>query len=390
MQTNSKLTLEQTQQGVSDEVLNIRAIPYSIHSDDGNPTSANIKQALRQFQVNTKFLNSLPPEWSKFVTDVKLVKDLHTTNFDQLHAYLKQNELYANKVRLLHEHNQDPLAFVANQQMSPPHFNTYQSSYNNLQLQQQFPPSQYGSIHPNQHYSSTYPSQPQINYSSVQPSYPYQDDLIACLNKAMHFLTAVASSRFETYVKSKDLDLWHIITYGDFPPIQNNPKTKKDEIVPFDKQNDDLKKKLAKINEAKMKDYEMVKGKGEQNRSLTLKAKKESRDEDNSNSDSKDEEYAMGIKEFNKFFKRRGRFARQPRNERKSFQRSRSDKDGKSERKCFRCGDQNHFIGECPKSSRSNNKKTFIGGAWSDSGEDEEERRKTKLVLKLKHKMKYA
>nr|GEV37587.1 hypothetical protein [Tanacetum cinerariifolium] len=43
---------------------------------------------LEQFQVNTKFLNTLPPEWSKFVTDVKLVRDLHTTNVDQLHAYL--------------------------------------------------------------------------------------------------------------------------------------------------------------------------------------------------------------------------------------------------------------------------------------------------------------
>nr|GEX79774.1 retrovirus-related Pol polyprotein from transposon 17.6 [Tanacetum cinerariifolium] len=43
---------------------------------------------LKQFQVNTKFLNTLPPEWSKFVTDVKLVRDLHTTNVDQLHAYL--------------------------------------------------------------------------------------------------------------------------------------------------------------------------------------------------------------------------------------------------------------------------------------------------------------
>ncbi|GKE07424.1 hypothetical protein Tco_1399442 [Tanacetum coccineum] len=30
---------------------------------------------LEQFQVNTKFLNTLPPEWSKFVTDVKLVRD---------------------------------------------------------------------------------------------------------------------------------------------------------------------------------------------------------------------------------------------------------------------------------------------------------------------------
>ncbi|GKD06884.1 hypothetical protein Tco_1186569 [Tanacetum coccineum] len=129
---------------------------------------------MEQFQVNTKFLNSLPPEWSKFVTDVKLVKDLHTTNFDQLHAYLEQHELHANEVRLLRERNQDPLAFVANQQMTPPHFNTYQSSYNNPQLQQQFPPSQYGSIHPTQHYSSTYPSQPQFNHSSVPPSYPYQ------------------------------------------------------------------------------------------------------------------------------------------------------------------------------------------------------------------------
>ncbi|GJR34401.1 retrovirus-related pol polyprotein from transposon TNT 1-94 [Tanacetum coccineum] len=49
--------------------------------------------------VNTKFLNSLPPEWSKFVTHVKLVRDLHTTNFDQLHAYLEQHELHANEVR---------------------------------------------------------------------------------------------------------------------------------------------------------------------------------------------------------------------------------------------------------------------------------------------------
>ncbi|GJW09836.1 hypothetical protein Tco_1575663 [Tanacetum coccineum] len=60
---------------------------------------------------------------------------------------------------------------------------------------------------------------------------------------------------FKTYVKSKDLDLWHVITDGDFPPIQNNPETKKDEVVPFHKQNDDLKKKLAKNNEAKMVIY---------------------------------------------------------------------------------------------------------------------------------------
>nr|GEY45791.1 retrovirus-related Pol polyprotein from transposon TNT 1-94 [Tanacetum cinerariifolium] len=59
---------------------------------------------LEQFQVNKKFLNTLPPEWRKFVIDVKLVRDLHTTNVDQLHAYLGQQEFHANEVRLMHEH----------------------------------------------------------------------------------------------------------------------------------------------------------------------------------------------------------------------------------------------------------------------------------------------
>ncbi|GJV06048.1 hypothetical protein Tco_1343704 [Tanacetum coccineum] len=67
---------------------------------------------MEQFQVNTKFLNSLPPEWSKFVIDVKLVKDLHTSSFDQLHAYLEQHELHENEVRIMRERNQYPLAFV--------------------------------------------------------------------------------------------------------------------------------------------------------------------------------------------------------------------------------------------------------------------------------------
>ncbi|GKB64506.1 hypothetical protein Tco_0920692 [Tanacetum coccineum] len=80
------------------------------------------------------------------------------------------------------------------------------------------------------------------------------------------------------------------------------------------------------------KDFEMVKGKREQNRSLALKAKKESSDEDSSTSDSEDEEYAMVVKEFKKFFKRRERFVRQPQDERKSFHRSRNDKNGKSEK----------------------------------------------------------
>nr|GFA10125.1 hypothetical protein [Tanacetum cinerariifolium] len=73
---------------------------------------------LEQFQVNTKILNTLPPEWSKFMTDVKLVRDLYTTNVDQLHAYLGQHEFHVNKVRLMHECNSDPLALVATHQIT--------------------------------------------------------------------------------------------------------------------------------------------------------------------------------------------------------------------------------------------------------------------------------
>ncbi|GKD45063.1 copia protein, partial [Tanacetum coccineum] len=95
------------------------------------------------------------------------------------------------------------------------------------------------------------------------------------------------------------------------------------------------------------KDSEIVKDKREQSRSLALKAKKESSDDDSSTSESEDEEYAMAVKEFKKFFKRRGRFVRQPQDERKSLQRSRDDKNG----------------------------------AWSDSGEDEEEKNKDETCL---------
>ncbi|GKC35511.1 hypothetical protein Tco_1047895, partial [Tanacetum coccineum] len=73
---------------------------------------------LEQFQVNTKFLNTLPPEWSKFVTDVKLVRDLHTTNIDQHHAYLGKYEFHANEVYLMHERNSNLLALVATHQMT--------------------------------------------------------------------------------------------------------------------------------------------------------------------------------------------------------------------------------------------------------------------------------
>ncbi|GJY02452.1 zf-CCHC domain-containing protein [Tanacetum coccineum] len=121
------------------------------------------------------------------------------------------------------------------------------------------------------------------------------------------------------------------------------------------------------------KDSEIVKEKVER-KSLALKAKKESSDEECSTSGSEDEEYAMAVRDFKKFFKRRGRFVRQPRNDKKTFQKGRDDKNGKSERKCFRCGDPNHLIGECPKPPRDKNQRAFVGGSWSDSGEEDDEK----------------
>ncbi|GKE83653.1 hypothetical protein Tco_1557395 [Tanacetum coccineum] len=258
---------------------------------------------------------------------------------------------------------------------------------------------------------------------------------------------------FKTYVKSKDHDLWHVITNGDFQLIQNNPKTKQDEVVPFEKQNDNLEKRLAKTNEAKMviyntlprkeyemifmcnkakeiwktllithqgnsqvkdnkidllvqqyeqfviskdesidsafarfntiitslkaldegysskkyvrkflralhpkwrakgkmiikKDSEIVKSKGER-RSLTLKAKKESSDEECLTSRSKDEVYAMAVRDFKKFFKKKGRF----------------------------------LIGECPKPPKDKNQRAFVRGSWRDNHEEDDEKVKDETCL---------
>ncbi|GKC26581.1 hypothetical protein Tco_1033875 [Tanacetum coccineum] len=57
---------------------------------------------LKQFQVNINFLNTLPLEWSKFVTDVKQLGSgfCTPTKQDQLHFLLGKHEFHANEVRL--------------------------------------------------------------------------------------------------------------------------------------------------------------------------------------------------------------------------------------------------------------------------------------------------
>ncbi|GJZ81312.1 hypothetical protein Tco_0646306 [Tanacetum coccineum] len=79
------------------------------------------------------------------------------------------------------------------------------------------------------------------------------------------------------------------------------------------------------------KDSEIVKGKKDQSKFLALKAKKESSDEESSTSESEDEEYAMVIRNFKKFFKRRRSFTKQSHDEKKSLQRSKDNKNDSGE-----------------------------------------------------------
>nr|GEW95245.1 zf-CCHC domain-containing protein/UBN2 domain-containing protein [Tanacetum cinerariifolium] len=145
-----------------------------------------------------------------------------------------------------------------------------------------------------------------------------------------------------------------------------------------------------KVFEEVIKKYsETVKSKREQSKSIALKDRNESSDDDSSTSDSEYEEYGMAVRDFKNFFKRRERFIRQPHEERKSFQRNKNDKNGKGKRKRFKCGDPNHLVEECPKLSRYQNQKAFVGGSWSDSDDNEEENTMTKSILWLKLPMRY-
>nr|GEU72964.1 retrovirus-related Pol polyprotein from transposon TNT 1-94 [Tanacetum cinerariifolium] len=105
------------------------------------------------------------------------------------------------------------------------------------------------------------------------------------------------------------------------------------------------------------KDSKIVKAKVDR-KSLALKAKKECSDEQCSTSASEDEEYVMA-----------------------TFQRSRDDKNGKSDRECFRYSDPNHLIGECLNPLKDKNQRAFVRGSWSDSGEEDDENVKEETCL---------
>nr|GEU30487.1 hypothetical protein [Tanacetum cinerariifolium] len=137
---------------------------------------------LEQFQVNTKFLNTLPPEWSKFVTDVKLVRDLHTTNIDQLHAYLGRHEYHANEYAS-QAPSSTPLSitYPVNDFQSSVNHNVYNPSSSIPQVEHA------SAVHQQSEFS-------QPDSGLVVPVFQKGDDPIDANNHMMSFLTAVVTS----------------------------------------------------------------------------------------------------------------------------------------------------------------------------------------------------
>nr|GEU34731.1 copia protein [Tanacetum cinerariifolium] len=239
-------------------------------------------------------------------------------------------------------------------------------------------------------------------------------------------------NKFETYAKSEDRDLWHVITNEEYERIfmcntvkeiwktllitnQGNNQVKDNKIDLLVQQyqqfvvskDESIDSAFARFNTIITSLKALDEGYSGKNyvrkflRALhpkwrvkvmaikelkdlmslsldeiieNLKAKKESSDEECLTFESEDEEYAMAVRDFKKFFKRRGIFVRQPRNNKNTFQRSLDDKNSKRDRKCFRCGDPNRLIRECPKPPKDKNQRAFVGGSWNDSGEEDDEK----------------
>ncbi|GKC15415.1 zf-CCHC domain-containing protein [Tanacetum coccineum] len=117
------------------------------------------------------------------------------------------------------------------------------------------------------------------------------------------------------------------------------------------------------------KDLEISKSKKEKYKSLAHKARKVLSEEEATSLDSNDEEYTMAVRDFKKFFRRRGKFICQLYDNKKNIQKVKEDKKEKDDRRCFKCGDPNHFISDCPKHF-FNDQKAFVIGFWSDSEDD--------------------
>nr|GEZ33179.1 hypothetical protein [Tanacetum cinerariifolium] len=153
-------------------------------------------------EVNTKFLNTLPPEWSKFVTDVKLVQDLHTTNVDQLHAYLVIPPTSTSTTSI-----NIPVFSICNTVSSSSVCitciinNTFLLTYPSNDFQSSVNHNVYNPSSSMPHVEYPLAVYQQSEFSSpdiglVVPVFQKGDDPIDAINHMMSFLTSVVTSRY--------------------------------------------------------------------------------------------------------------------------------------------------------------------------------------------------
>ncbi|GJS22727.1 retrovirus-related pol polyprotein from transposon TNT 1-94 [Tanacetum coccineum] len=117
-------------------------------------------------QMNTKFVNNLPPYWAKYVTNVKNNKDISATTYVELYTYLKSYEPHAMKTLKKQEQSTstvDPLAYLA------------QTTHYHAPTQTTTPPiPQYGPL--------SYSTSQQVPQSS-------NDSMLATMNQIVNLLS---------------------------------------------------------------------------------------------------------------------------------------------------------------------------------------------------------
>nr|GEV41814.1 retrovirus-related Pol polyprotein from transposon TNT 1-94 [Tanacetum cinerariifolium] len=152
--------------------------------------------------VNMKFLNTLPPEWSKFVTDVKLVRDLYTTNVDQLYAYLGQHDIMPTKFASTYQSSPYATPYYPPQYASQAPSSTHLSiSYPPNDIQSSVNHNFYNasSLIPQMEYALTLHQQTEFSSPDTGLGvlvFQKGDDPIDAINHMMSFLIAIVTLRY--------------------------------------------------------------------------------------------------------------------------------------------------------------------------------------------------
>ncbi|GJV25432.1 zf-CCHC domain-containing protein [Tanacetum coccineum] len=168
-------------------------------------------------------------------------------------------------------------------------------------------------------------------------------------------------ARFETYVKSKDIDLWQVIQNGDFYFEVEDEETKLMKETLYELLKDIEKKQLGKNEEAKMTIYNALPRK-EYERVFMCKTAKERRAKVTAIEEAKDlatlprDELIGNLKVYEMVLDNDGVASKITTQEK--------ELPSKPKGACYNCGIEGQFASECRKPKEN---KAFIRGAWSDS-----------------------